>query len=79
MRRTRVWVLLELEHGTNDADAEELVSKVLDNGALQDAINDRGQLVGPAVQVTAALSDLSPEPLQHWAEEHERIGSGLGG
>jgi hypothetical protein len=40
MKRTSVWVLLEVEH-EDQVDAEGYVSEVLENGDFQDAINGR--------------------------------------
>jgi hypothetical protein len=79
MAKTRVWILLELEHDADEADVEDLVSRVLDTGEFQDAINERAQITGPELRVTAALSDLDSEPLREWAEQHDRVGSSLGG
>ncbi len=73
MKRTRVWVLLELEHNTDDADAELFVSEFLHEGVLQDHIHGRAFDFGRELDVTAAHSDVDLESLQEWALEHEGV------
>jgi hypothetical protein len=69
--RTLVWVVLEIEHNTDHADAELFVSEFLQKGELQQAIQERAAGFGRELRVTDAHSDLDVESLQERArEEH---------
>jgi hypothetical protein len=69
--RTRVWVLLELEHNTDHADAKLFVSEFLDTRELQDAIRERAFGFGRDLRVTAAHSNLDLDSLQARAREEQ--------
>ncbi len=67
IKRTKVWIVLEIEHDTYDEDLDLLVFQVLDMDIFQDALHDHGRSRCRNVNVTTAFSDVDLERLQRFA------------
>jgi hypothetical protein len=69
MKRTFVWALLELEHDTDEADADLYVFEALDNGVFKDTLKARARDFGSSLRVLAVQTDLVLMQLLRWAAD----------